>query len=817
MKKTTKRTAAAMIAAIMMISLIAGCNQKGKEDENQDPIGSSEYMYVAESVSLPEEMDYISNLTPVGDLVVFSATLNGEEGEGATTMLYSITADGADLKELENYKPADKPSDLPENTIGSTSIVGIMTDSEGNIWVAERGDYHYFDVPEDFTEEEDDMYGKYAYYKDLGSSMVIRQLDITGEEQSSIDLSGISNNGESVYINSANMDKDGNIYIGFDRTICVLDSTGSESFRLEVQNWIEKLISMPDGSIAYTGYGNSGRILQKIDTQRKDWGEEQELPMIAYNVYNGGGIYDVVYSDSDNLFGIESENGESIPILSFINCGIGGGSTVDLFMLPDCSVLLSTYNFSWDSSNQISSTQNEIILLKSVPADSIPPRTVLTLACNGVDWLLRDVIVNFNRTNTQYRIEVIDYSIYGTEDDRNAGITKLTTEIISGNVPDILITTGLPFSQYIAKGMIEDIYPFIDSDPELSRDALVEGALQAAEVSGGLYQIFPSFYLYSMWGNPSVLGDEPGWTMDEFLTVINNNPQATSPLGNYITKDTFLMLTVMLGMDRFVDWAEGTTNFDTEEFTKILEFTNTIPSEFEFDYENYVGAEELISRGEQIIQFGGVGDFISVLATKAVFGGEIVYKGYPTESRSGNVIVVQGSLAMTTECKDKEGAWQFIRQILTEEYNGGGSRIFGLPVNKAVFDSLLENAMTQEYITDSDGKEIPVPKLGYMMTGGGTIQFTAENYAEYYEGSGVYGRYGVLGDDMEYIYAMTQAEANQILVLFDNISGIVGGYDEGLLDIIIEGAQNYFDGMGTAQDAARVIQGKAMLLVSEQS
>ena len=54
-----------------------------------------------------------------------------------------------------------------------------------------------------------------------------------------------------------------------------------------------------------------------------------------------------------------------------------------------------------------------------------------------LDWNLRSMIVEYNKTNDEYRINVVDYSEYATDDDYNAGVTKLTTEIISGSVPDI--------------------------------------------------------------------------------------------------------------------------------------------------------------------------------------------------------------------------------------------------------------------------------------------------------------------------------------------------------------------------------------------
>ena len=68
---------------------------------------------------------------------------------------------------------------------------------------------------------------------------------------------------------------------------------------------------------------------------------------------------------------------------------------------------------------------------------------------------------------------VKDYSEYNTASDSNAGLQKLNTEIVAGMVPDILCTDGIPLKQYAAKGVLEDLWPFIDNDPELGRDKLM--------------------------------------------------------------------------------------------------------------------------------------------------------------------------------------------------------------------------------------------------------------------------------------------------------------------------------------------------------
>jgi hypothetical protein len=59
-------------------------------------------------------------------------------------------------------------------------------------------------------------------------------------------------------------------------------------------------------------------------------------------------------------------------------------------------------------------------------------------------------------------------------------------------------------------------------------------------------------------------------------------------------------------------------------------------------------------------------------------------------------------------------------------------------------------------------------------------------------------------------------EVNQVLALIDSASGIASR-DEALMNIVMEGAADYFSGRSSAQDAARVIQNRVSIYVAEQS
>lgn len=136
----------------------------------------------------------------------------------------------------------------------------------------------------------------------------------------------------------------------------------------------------------------------------------------------------------------------------------------------------------------------------------MPHKESITLAAIYIDYDIQDMIVKFNRSNDQYRIEVKDYSEYNNDQDGwDAGQTKLNTEILSGNLPDIFCLNGLNYRQLASKGLLEDLYPYIDADSELSRDDFFPSVLQAFEEDGKLCTTLSGIYINSVIGASSVV------------------------------------------------------------------------------------------------------------------------------------------------------------------------------------------------------------------------------------------------------------------------------------------------------------------------
>ena len=238
-------------------------------------------------------------------------------------------------------------------------------------------------------------------------------------------------------------------------------------------------------------------------------GESYSLPMNTSNIWTGSGEYGIYCSDSSYLLGINTETGETVKILNWVNCDIHSDSIINLSVLPSGEILC--FLRSIDHFSDEYQVKFEMVLISERPADQVPQKTVLTLATLYTNYDFRAAVINFNKKNEKYRIEIKDYEEFNTPEDYNAGLLKLSTEIISGNVPDILLVNNLPYKQYIGKGLLEDLYPFIDADEALGgRDALMSNVLSALEKDGGLYQIAPYFSVITAVGSSSVVGPDMG-------------------------------------------------------------------------------------------------------------------------------------------------------------------------------------------------------------------------------------------------------------------------------------------------------------------
>ena len=570
-------------------------------------------------------------------------------------------------------------------------------------------------------------------------------------------------------------------YVVSGSSVSVLNQGQQFQFKLEAEGTL-KPVRLSNGQAGFlVTRDDINAEVRIVDTVAQDWGEIYILPKECVAVYPGIGEYLFFSTANQVLIGWNVERNSLVELVSWLETGINTSTLLGFSINADGQILAAV--------NETNST----LLAMMTPGADIPEKTVLTLASVSDKSYLRECVSKFNRTSNTCRIvykpyytQTVDFSPGGYQQ----GMTRLLTELSAGKLPDILYVDSLPVLQFGGMGMLEDLWPYIENDPELGRTAVMEHVLECAEQNDELYMIFNTFGINTVVGSKAVVGDRTSWTLDDLRVALATMPEGCAIFSPYSTKLETLKNILYADLGSYVEWESGACSFDGEEFKDILSFCN----EMEAEQGGWAQWYTLVPEGQEMLLDNVLRNFIRIQEHEAIFGGEISYVGYPrSDGECGSSFNVDNPIAMTTSCKDKEGAWSFLRQFLLPQELPRDTLgdIFvsnaAFPVNRKSFETLLDESMK---LNSSNGEEDRPPK--------GTV----------FDGSE-----GTLFD-LTYT-PTTQAQYDQIMELYNAVTTVYTE-DNALWEIISEQVQPYFAGDKSVDEAARLIQSRAELYVNER-
>ena len=337
---------------------------------------------------------------------------------------------------------------------------------------------------------------------------------------------------------------------------------------------------------------------------------------------------------------------------------------------------------------------------KDAGGQKAPETTTLIYAVLSEEGVHRADVNRFNQTHMQdgVRIEIREYF----DEDGRSGRDRLLTEMASGKIPDIIdlgsSEYGLSYQQLVRKGYLEDLWPYINNDPELNNGQLLEAPLKAAEVNRGLYTIFSEVRINTLVGEERILGSRYSWSLAELREAFASMPDESTVLEYYLTKSEMFPYMFRLSLDSYLNWETGEDSFDSDEFRAALEFVNSFPDVF--PSLNFEGGREKakeesgdrVREGRQMLSMQEKTVPADVQALDKAYGrgGKITFAGYPTEDGSGgSIFTIQGRrLAMSSNCRDKAAVWEFLREALLPRYPNLKSafKYSGIPLNHADLD-----------------------------------------------------------------------------------------------------------------------------------
>jgi ABC-type glycerol-3-phosphate transport system substrate-binding protein len=611
---------------------------------------------------------------------------------------------------------------------------------------------------------------------------------MSGNVLQEINLTELTQDMDYFYPQYMAQNADGELYLASDEVILCIGADGTPKDTITMNNqWIQALAVTGDGKVVITYY----------DSDAGDWAicaledgglsapiEFADMNQVSsLSLYTGDGS-NLLVSDGTLLYSADVTTGQTTKLLSWLDSDINGSNISSVAASGEEKILVFMSSWNLNSSEQT----YELGILTKTPAEELPVRTVLTLGAVYLDDTIQDAIIDFNRKSDTYRITLVDYSSYNTDDDYEAGYKQLDLDVISGNCPDIISLEYGSVDKYISKGVLADMASLIEQDDSISMDDLLSGPLQAYTKDGKLYGMPQYFYLDTMFASKMLVGDRTSWTMSEMGDVIESLDEDTKVM-SYWTNESFLTQMTYMNMGDFVDYGTASCSFDSEEFQRLLEVSKKLPTQDELygdDDEISVWNDEWqeVQNGNSLM----VEDFISyVYAVREFYGlytedNGFVRIGFPTSSGNGAKLSVSGGMAISASSSHQEGAWEFIKTMLADDIQTSS---WGLPVTVAAFDELMADAMEQSYYMDGDEK-VYYDQTSYI----GETQYTVE--------------------------PVTQAQLDE-LKEYINGASISGNYDTDIIDIITEEAAAYYSGDKSVEEVTKLIQNRVTIYLGETS
>lgn len=516
----------------------------------------------------------------------------------------------------------------------------------------------------------------------------------------------------------------------------------------------------------------------------------------ANSLSAGKGEYSLLASTSGGLYGLKENNWIHISDLTyntmpgFSICGMVPVNETDVAVL-----------YSGNGNREMS-------LLTQMDISEMKSRTTITMAVFSQNGYVDENIKKFNAENEDYRVELVNYfDINNLEHMED----RLKLDIVSGNAPDIIEFSAEIMADDVNPNTFCDLYEFLDKDPELSADMIIPNIREGMEREGRMIMIPSYFTFMTIPAKTGFTGVKENWSIDDFITAYDSMPEGMEIFYEQDHNLRQRYFTDIIQYNFFVDYDKAECYFDSPEFIKALNFfndrkigltnteynnLNTFGSLGDHTYDVYLGKSFANIRSNDIFQYG---DLINTV--RGLFKDECTFAGYPGDTKgNGSFISLGNSFAITANSQNKEGAWAYIRTLLTEDYYYDIERYNMFSVVEKRFDETMEELMgKQKYMVPDENGNFSINNMeeqDWRFTICDPTNTSFDNVVD------------------EVLKPFTEEECEHYKDVIK--SARIMRYDSTVNDICFEEELNFFDEKCTAEECANRIQSRVSIYLSER-
>ncbi|MCR5116225.1 MAG: extracellular solute-binding protein [Lachnospiraceae bacterium] len=733
MKKFLKVMAAVMLLPTVLLS-VSGCGKTGKTDSGDDVNKGPEMIYVPTEREIVSDSSHYNSDFSIKDgrLYFIIEQVNMKTHEMESFYAHSENLDGSDPKDTK-FDLELVPEEYPMNL--------FVTDN-GYKLVLQK-------------------------WQESGSEVKVVDFDKDGKMLSSFPLEKLPNTGEDNYISKVIPDNDGNYIVSAFSGIYLYDSEGKIQKQIKIEAdsfYSNNLFFNSKNELMLVGWdqqsvGNVVKVANFDSGKLEDkW---KNIPEDIENVYELGDDKYLIFGN-DKLFMYSAQEDSYEQLVNFMDIDLVNVRPEVIWMNDDKTISFVTVD--WTAQVPLTT----LVTLKEELAVDQASKKTITFGVMYANEPLKRAIAKYNRSNGEYRVELKEYENDArTSEDYQKMIDQYKEDVLAGNL-DIVNTSDIGDISY---DNLTDLYPYLEKE-NFDMSLYYEEVFKACENKGKLISLPTCFYIRGYMGNSDYVGKKDSWTFKEFVEFVKKTPD--KKIFSYCTATGFLYKCANEMGSGLIDYENGTCNFDSPEFKELMEIAKRYPESFkegDYSYSEYSD----LQKGDLVLTELWLTDTMNLQAYVKILGDKFNPIGIPGKDGSSFTFMPQDTFGIVANCKEKDGAWEFLKTFLDDSYQDSSNLWNGYPIKKEFFEKKMDASELSTF-------------------GGGTI----------------------MADDMTIeIGPPTQEE-------FDIIKGIVnkasGGHvdDYNIQQIIEEEYSPYYNGKKSADEVAEVIQSRVSIYLAEK-
>jgi ABC-type glycerol-3-phosphate transport system substrate-binding protein len=287
--------------------------------------------------------------------------------------------------------------------------------------------------------------------------------------------------------------------------------------------------------------------------------------------------------------------------------------------------------------------------------------------------------VAFNQSQEAFRVHLVNYNNYSD------GETRLQADAASLDL--ILGDTAL-----LEDTQLSDLSAFFDD--EVGEETLLPWVRSGLEAQGTITGLPLYFQVSTLVGSADVLGDEPGWTLEDFAELTENHPEAVS-------------LQYSTAYDVVETMLSGAGAYMTD-YASLLQGAQAAPADDAALYDVEVNQEgeslSQLQEGSVLLRQVTISSFRDYQGALAA---GLTLKGYPTDTGNGSVLIrSHESLMIPAGAAHPQEAWSFLKALLTGDTMCELSSAQGFPILEDAFLQMAQETMQGITYENEDGETV---------------------------------------------------------------------------------------------------------------